>query len=224
MAEYTPKHFSGDTTPVGASELDDWTKSNKDYYVYCDGQWVFQGNRGQENMGLMSQLGGIVAGLLSGAHGLAPENDPNFHNSARRDDLNLIDESQLEQMEKRITARLSGLVSSTISTSGGSLAKNFVVTRQVRGMGDTEVWTPEVPKFNGVDPAERSQVKFFACIQGFKGPDGAMEFNFGHPSGWWLEEPASETETYTVKLHARQQPGGIAPGQCIVVVLAIAYR
>lgn len=210
----TPKTYYGVETPVGASSLDRWYMPDGTQLIYWNSTWVEHGNIGEPDFGLLNLGGGTVSGAIGGASGLAELADADF-TEVRRDGLDLVDVAQLEQLEKKILARIPA---TSTSAGSSSFAQNFAITVQSKKMESGETWAPNVPKYGGSVDADQADVTWFSFIQGIYVGESGLTNNFGYPSGWRLIET---TLPYTIELACRDL-NGYQPA--LVVAVGIATR
>lgn len=112
-----------DTDPgsVGAGKT--WCKLNGDLSVRNSANlaWTVMGNINSVRLGALSSGGGNVTGAFTGAHGLAPNANPDFQGSVKRLGIDLVDTVQLEDAAKAMREEFSSILSQTISSSSASI-------------------------------------------------------------------------------------------------------
>lgn len=114
-------------------------------------QWVDVGSVSNTYYGLLSRGGGSMSGAITGPHGLAPVNTPNFTTSAKLDNVNLATVDDLADLETKINATIDSKISSAIATSQSAIAlgNNLKITRGILSL-NANVATP-IPQPNWPD-------------------------------------------------------------------------
>lgn len=82
--------------------------------------WVNVGNANSVGYGMLSREGGVMTGPITGVTGWAPENNPDFNTSAKRDGIDLATVNDLSDLQTTLTAQINSLISSgfaNLSTS-----------------------------------------------------------------------------------------------------------
>lgn len=130
--------------------------------------WVLKGNVDQANLGNLTLEGGAVSGLISGAHGLAPAESPDFQKSAKKDggNLALVDDlnAMADELRGEFSAVAAEIISSLLTTSptkaniAMKMGKSTVTT-------NTTYFTIPQPEFPGGVQASYSQCAWIVSLQ-----------------------------------------------------------
>ena len=141
MATIIGNRIIGGGTPVPA----DVPQNNLTGYQWQDGlhrlyewnpgtsQWVYIGYLNNAGYGKLDRAGGTMTGSIGGAHSLAPISNPNFLNSAKRDNIDLATMDDLAALETKINATIDSKISSSIATVNSSIAfsNNIKIVREL---------------------------------------------------------------------------------------------
>jgi len=130
-------------TPIAGYDLVEVDSGNYHISNSAGTLWKQIGNVDSPNLGLGPVTGFAATGAISGAHGLAPNDNPNFTTNARLNDLNLATMADLANMSSSIMNNLQSLVTSFGGTGSGSSSAKANVTVASGTLSFPAGWTSE---------------------------------------------------------------------------------
>lgn len=134
MPQINPSFWLQDAAPgISGGPLSWWVKTNGDAFVRdtTDTVWNSIGNINLATLGLLSRSGGIMEGAITGSHGLAPIDSPNFTTAAKLGGVDLVTMNDLEEAVKA----LNQFVAQQISSVKNSIQPSAVRTSMAWGQG-----------------------------------------------------------------------------------------
>ena len=181
--------------------------------------WVLIGNVDQIALGNLPVTGGAMSGAITGVTGWAPDTNPNFTTSAKRDGVELATMNDLATLQSNLEAYINAQIQSAFESLPSLTISNNIaigmgtmdVTMASGGLGG-QIGTVTIPRPQYSDgvTASSAECKHMITIAKQVGYPGAYSL------GWIVVNTSGET--YSIDLYLPGTPSYFAIEYLIVAI------
>ena len=141
--------------------------------------WTLVGNANSSNLGLFPQTGGPVSGAITGPTGWATADSHNFPTVVKRNSIDLVDQSQLANMQSSILASIGPKITEAVASlsAGISVSTSIAISTGSLAFSNTTPQSIPLPMYPGSRTAYESECKWTWGLIGGYWPCGRSDAN-----------------------------------------------